>query len=297
MHGWRVYAPFVRGSGAGAAKSGQQGNAASSRSIPAMRGNHGDADDAGDSHVYQRIQAIDRAIALLKAIADSAAPLTALELGRTCGINRSTAWRVLHTLEHHGLVDRDAATQRYTVGYGAIAIAGAVDSDALVRRARPMLEDLAARTGEATDLTVMKRFSLVPLDQVDAPKAMTPSWLGKTLPLHATSSGKVFLAWMTAEERAAVLPEQLQRFTDRTVTNHQQLERDLAAIRRFGYAVCMREFEEFTSGVSAPILSARRWPLAVVGIWGPALRIQPTRLREFGLEAVKTAQLIADSLA
>jgi len=207
MHGWRVYAPFVRGSGASAAKSGQQGNAASSRSIPAMRGNHEDADDAGDSHVYQRIQAIDRAIALLKAIADSAAPLTALELGRACGINRSTAWRVLHTLEHHGLVDRDAATQRYTVGYGAIAIAGAVDSDALVRRARPMLEDLAARTGEATDLTVMKRFSLMPLDQVDAPKAMTPSWLGKTLPLHATSSGKVFLAWMTAEERAAVLPE------------------------------------------------------------------------------------------
>ena len=55
----------------------------------------------------QRIQAVDRAIVLLKAVAASTTPPTVLELARRCGINRATAWRLLRTLEHHGLVDRD----------------------------------------------------------------------------------------------------------------------------------------------------------------------------------------------
>ena len=64
----------------------------------------------------QRIQAVDRAIVLLKAVAASSTPPTVLELARRCGINRATAWRLLRTLEHHGLVNRDVVTQRYTVG-------------------------------------------------------------------------------------------------------------------------------------------------------------------------------------
>src|ERR1700756_2387441 len=84
----------------------------------------------------QRIQAVDRAIVLLKAVAASTTPPTVLELARRCGINRATAWRLLRTLEHHGLVDRDVVTQRYTVGYGATVIASAVTDDALVRRVR-----------------------------------------------------------------------------------------------------------------------------------------------------------------
>ena len=70
-----------------------------------------------------RIQAVDRAVLLLKSVATSTTPPTVLELARACGINRSTAWRLLRTLEYHGLIDRDPVTQRYTVGYGAITIA------------------------------------------------------------------------------------------------------------------------------------------------------------------------------
>jgi DNA-binding IclR family transcriptional regulator len=85
-------------------------------------------------------------------VAASATPPTVLELARDCGINRSTAWRLLRTLEHHGLVDRDPITQRYTVGYGAISVAAAVTDDALVRRVRPLLAKLAAATGESVTL-------------------------------------------------------------------------------------------------------------------------------------------------
>src|ERR1700722_153463 len=125
----------------------------------------------------QRIQAVDRAIVLLKAVAASTTPPTVLELARRCGINRATAWRLLRTLEHHGLVDRDVVTQRYTVGYGATVMAPAVTDDALVRRVRPLLTDLGLRTGEVATLAVARRFNLVHTDQFEPPNIMAPSWL------------------------------------------------------------------------------------------------------------------------
>lgn len=137
-----------------------------------------------------RIQAVDRAVLLLKSVATSTTPPTVLELARACGINRSTAWRLLRTLEYHGLIDRNPVTQRYTVGYGAITVAAAVTDDTLVRRVRPLLKDLSAHTEESVLLAVARRFNLVYVDQVDPPHVMAPHWLDKPLPLHATSGGE-----------------------------------------------------------------------------------------------------------
>ena len=244
----------------------------------------------------QRIQAVDRAIVLLKAVAASTTPPTVLELARRCGINRATAWRLLRTLEHHGLVDRDAVTQRYTVGYGATVVASAVTDDALIRRVRPLLTDLCLRTGEAVTLAVARRFNLVYVDQVEPPNMMAPNWLDKPLPLHATSGGKVFLAWLGRDERDAILPPALPRYTERTVTDREQLELELAEVRRTEFALCDREYEEFSSGASAAVLNSRRSPIAVVNVWGPAQRNPARRLREIGREAVKTADQIRELL-
>ena len=244
----------------------------------------------GDHAVQaQRIQAVDRAVALLKSVAASATPPTVLELARECGINRSTAWRLLRTLEHHGLVDRDPITQRYTVGYGAISVAAAVTDDALVRRVRPLLARLAEATGESVTLAVAKRFNLVYVDQVDPPNLMVPNWTDKPLPLHATSGGKAFLAWLGPDERDAILPRELPRYTAHTITDRDQLDRELAEVRKVGYALCTREYEEFSSGASAAVLNTRQSPIAVVNVWGPAPRNPLRRLHEVGLEAVRTA--------
>ena len=238
----------------------------------------------------QRIQAVDRAVALLKSVAASVTPPTVLELARDCGINRSTAWRLLRTLEHHGLVDRDPITQRYTVGYGAISVAAAVTDDTLVRRVRPLLGRLAGTTGESVTLAVAKRFNLVYVDQVDPPNVMVPNWLDKPLPLHATSGGKAFLAWLGRDERDAILPPELPRYTAHTVTDRDRLEQEFAEIRKTGYALCAREYEEFSSGASAAVLNTRQYPIAVINVWGPAPRNPARKLHEIGREAARTAE-------
>lgn len=228
------------------------------------------------------IQSVDRAAALLKEIADSPRPSTVAELAGVCGLNRSTTWRLLATLDSHGLVERDPVSHRYSVGYAFLRIAAAAEHDPVVHRAHPVLEQLALDTGEAVNLAIAKRFNLVYVDQVDPPQIMAPNWLGRTVPLHATSSGKAFLAHLGEEERNAVLGNRLERFTGTTITSRRALQCELEGVRRDGYAVCIGELEESLFGASAPVLSEQGRPLAVVSVWGPEHRVPRERLPEIG---------------
>ena len=108
--------------------------------------------------------------------------------------------------------------------------------------------------------------------------------------------GKAFLAWLGREERDAILPAVLPRYTDHTVTDREELEQELAEVRRTGFALCDREYEEFSSGASAAVLNSRHAPIAVVNVWGPAPMNTARRLREIGQAAVQTAGEIGDLL-
>jgi DNA-binding IclR family transcriptional regulator len=235
------------------------------------------------------IQSVDRAAALLKAVAASRDPLSVVELAAQCGLNRSTAWRLLATLDSQGLVERDPVTQRYSVGYAIFQIAAAGDHDAFVRRAHPVLQVLANETGETANLAVAKRFNLIYVDQVEAPQIMSPNWLGRVIALHATSSGKAFLAWLPKEERDVLVPSKLERFTDTTLTDRRQLEEELEAVRRDGYSVCVGELEETLYGASSAVLNERERPVAIVSVWGPQHRVPAERLPEIGLKAQAAA--------
>jgi DNA-binding IclR family transcriptional regulator len=189
-------------------------------------------------------------------------------------------------------------TQRYGVGYAILQMAAAGDYDAFVRRARPALERLAEQTGEAVSLAVPTRFDLVYIDQVETPKmVMSPNWLGRSVPLHATSSGKAFLAWLPEEERAALTPSRLERFTDTTITTRRELEEELETVRRDGYSICVGELEETLFGTSAAVLNERERPVAIVSVWGPQHRVDRDRLADIGPRAVRAAAEVKQLLA
>jgi DNA-binding IclR family transcriptional regulator len=238
------------------------------------------------------IQSVDRAAALLKAIADSSHPPTVVELAADCGLNRSTAWRLLATLDAHGLIERDPVSQRYSLGYAFLRIAAGAELDPLVRRARPVLEQLARETRETTNLAVAKRFNLVYVDQVDPPQIMAPNWFGRSVPLHSTSTGKAYLAFLTEEERRTVLPRRLERHTPTTITDRRTLDQELERVRQDGYALCVGELEESLFGASAPVLSEQDRPVAIVSVWGTEHRLPRKRLPEIGRRALAAADEI-----
>jgi IclR family acetate operon transcriptional repressor len=255
-----------------------------------------DASSAGTSG--GRVQSVERALALLDAVAD-ASPRgdTVAELALACGINRATAWRLLATLEAHGMVDRDPATNRYQVGYTAARLAAASGVDGMVRRTHQVLERVCAQTGEAADLAVGRRAELVYVDEVAPAAVLTVNWLARPVPLHATSTGKAWLAWLPEAEVRGLLGTSLQGFTDATVTDVSRLLGELDAIRAHGYAVSAGELEPTLYGVSAPVLRpGDDRPLAVFSIWGPVNRVPASRFPALGAVAIEAAASVEVAL-
>jgi DNA-binding IclR family transcriptional regulator len=241
----------------------------------------------------QRVQSVARAAELLKALGT---PATVFELADRCGLNRSTAWRILATLEDEGLVERDPATGRYAVGYALVALAAGAGHEPLVRRAHGPLRALAQACAETASLAVPRALQLVYVDQVQAPHVMAANWLGRPTPLHATSTGKAFLAWLPADEIGAALPARLARFTATTLTTRAALRAELAGVRERGYAVSRGELEPALWGVSAPVLDGGR-VLAVVSVWGTEARIRARGLDVLAERTAATAAEIAAAVA
>jgi DNA-binding IclR family transcriptional regulator len=237
------------------------------------------------------VQSVDRALKLLDVVA-AAAPRgeTVAVLAARAQINRATAWRLLGTLEAHGIVERDPATNRYTLGLALIRMSTAAGYDGLVRNTRPILERVSAETGETADLAVAGRHGVTYVAEVAPPSVMAINWVAREVPLHATSTGKAFLAWLPPDEVMSLLEKPLRSFTDSTVTDPDALLAELARARSQGYAECAGELEPTLYGVSAPVLNpADGRPLAVFSIWGPVDRVPVSRFPELGPVAIEAA--------
>jgi len=240
------------------------------------------------------VQSVDRAVRLLRAVADAGSGgATTVALGEACGLNRATAWRLLSTLETHGLVVSDRPSGRWILGAGLVDIARAAGSEVVLRDVHEVLEHVAMQTGETAALAVVRQGSLTYVDEVAPPTIVSASWSGQSVSLHATSTGKVLLAWSTDEERARLMPKRLKRYTDSTITDRARLREDLDEALERGYATCHGEFDVSAWGVSAPVLDRTGRLLAVLSIWGPPPRVLPERFPVLGATTVEAAQRLA----
>ncbi|MFE7406499.1 IclR family transcriptional regulator [Isoptericola sp. NPDC057559] len=258
------------------------------------------AADAGESDVETgrrsgRVQSVDRAVALLRAVARAARPgdATVAALAATCGLNRATAWRILTTLEAESIVACDRRTGQWQIGVGLVELAGVASVDSLVGSARPVLERLSLQTGETAALAVFRADRLTYVDEVAPTSVVAATWKGRVVPLHATSTGKALLAFLPAESARTLLGGRLKRYTDSTITDRHALDEELELTRRRGFGVCRGEFEASAFGVSAPVLDSRGHPLALVSVWGPGGRLTEERFEALGEVVRDAAETIA----
>jgi DNA-binding IclR family transcriptional regulator len=243
------------------------------------------------------IQSVDRALDLLHAIVRSSRPIMLADLAAETGLGRSTAWRLLATMEGRGLIDRDGPSGGYVIGPGALVIAAGTGERSILQRARPALDRLARDTGETASLAMPRRFGLFYIDQVDPPTRVAANWRGIELALHATSSGKAFLAHLPSAERESLLAQPLHRYTESTITDRRSLAAELDATIRRGYATCSGELEDREFGVSSAVVDMHGRPLAAVGLWGPVERLPSGRFDELGARVALVAAEVGAAIS
>jgi len=225
------------------------------------------------------VQSVDRAVAILEILArDGEAGVT--EVARELDVHKSTASRLLAALDRHELVAQDTARGKFRLGVGIVRLAGAASQKLdLVQESRPVCRALAQQVGETVNLAILSGRDALYLDQAAGPAALSPhNWAGQRIPLHATSDGKVLLAYLPEAELAACLTPPLARFTERTITAVEDFPALLAEVRRRGFATAAEEFEAGLTAIAAPVRNAEGTVVASVSASGPSFRIPAGRI-------------------
>jgi DNA-binding IclR family transcriptional regulator len=225
------------------------------------------------------VQSVDRAVAILEILArDGEAGVT--DVARELGVHKSTASRLLAALDRRELVTQDVARGKFRLGVGILRLAGAAGRGLdLVQASRPVCRALAQEVGETVNLAILSGRDALYLDQVAGPAALSPhNWAGQRIPLHATSDGKVLLAYRPAAEILEHLVLPLERFTEYTITALPEFGRVLAQVRERGYATTVDELEDGLTAVAGPVRNAEGTVTASISASGPSFRIPADRI-------------------
>lgn len=230
------------------------------------------------------IQSLDRAMHLLKIVATGDG-MSLTEIADAAGQPPSTAYRILITLQKHGVVDFEEAGQTWHVGLGAFRIGSAfLGRTAIVEQSRAEMQTLMQSTGETANLAIVDNGEVVFISQVETSDPIRAFFRpGTRGPIHASGIGKALLAYFPqAQADAAMTDNTLIAFTAQTITERDAMADELARIRTRGWSV---DDEERTLGmrcIAAPIFNAFGEAVAGISVSGPSVRMTPDRDIEIG---------------
>lgn len=218
----------------------------------------------------------ERLINLLETIAGSSEPISTNKLVQATQLPNSTVYRMLSSLIECGFVEEVGSERRYILGlrFVKIALTGKSDSH-VINAVSPILQKLVTTVDETVFLARFRGGS-IDLVHIETPQDPVRSYIYPGLgrrPLHACSSAKAILAFLTPRLREEVDEPQMKRFTHSTITDRKAFENELDQVRKNGFALCDGEIDDGVSSVAVPINIDRLGSIFSVGVVGPSIRI------------------------
>lgn len=241
---------------------------------------------------------VPRAFSVLEALVDGAPQTTLGQIAERSGLPKPTAHRILQTLVELGFA-RSAGDGSYLLGSQALTLAGRVLSRVdYGGHARPALRALQEHTAETIHLAILSGARAIYVEKMEGgrPYRMA-SRVGMELPLHSTAIGKAILAHLAPDDRAALIRGiDLVRLTPRTITDGEQLESELAVVRRLGYALDDEENEEGIRCVGAPVFARGGRMIGALSVSAPAFQLSPAQAQRLARHVIVAAREVSLSL-
>lgn len=226
----------------------------------------------------QSIAAVERAIDVLLLFGRTdALSLGVTEIADELSMPKAAVHRILTSLRSRELITFEPSTRRYLLGAAAVALGRAYLSKLDIRSlAAPELAWLSAETGETATLSIRNGDTRIYVDQVVPRREVRMEiMIGGSYPLHAGASSRTFLAFMTDTEiDDYIARHDLPSLTEKTITDQARLRRELAAVRKRGYAASFGERQAGAGSVAAPIFDHEGRVAAVISVSGPVDRLK-----------------------
>lgn len=224
---------------------------------------------------------VARAFDILRLLGRGRSRIGVNEVTRELGLNAITAHRFLKTLEAEGALVQGAKGS-YRLGYALVDLGDrARDEDRLGQWLQPVLDDLTADLGEASMATIYQAGMVVCIARAMPARSLSVDIrVGDRLEAYCTAHGKMWLAHISASERARYLTSvRLDAMTGRTITHRTQLQEEIDTARQRGFSFNLGEREDGITAVAAPVLAETGRMVAGLSVFGPTTRMDLAAMR------------------
>ena len=248
--------------------------------------------DAGTD--FMRV--VDKIFAIIEEL--SRGNLGVSELSRLTGLSKSTVHNNLSGLVDLGYVSKDSRG-RYQLTYRFVSLSQRFLAQVRdVEVVRPIIKELSEETQATVHFGVLDRDCIVYVEKVDSPRPVRmASYIGKRIPLHCTALGKAALAFLPPDEASKILDKcDMQERTSNTITEREELVRQLEEIRKVGYAVDNEENEEGIRCIAAPVFGYEGVSIAAVSISDLLFHYKDNDIAKKAEQVMKAASGISEGL-
>jgi DNA-binding IclR family transcriptional regulator len=243
------------------------------------------------------VQSVDRALLVMEILARlGQAGVT--DIAAELGVHKSTVSRLIAVLEARGYVEQVSERGPYRLGFAITRLARASSGQLdLGRLSQDVCDVLAADVAETANLAILDGDRIINIVEAIGPSEITlRTWVGQSCPAHATSSGKVLLAWASDPAVAGRLTDPLDSFTPNTVVEVAELEHELSVVRARGWASVSEELEVGLNAVAAPVYDANAEVVAALSVSGPSYRLSEGQFEEIAKVTISAADVISRRL-
>lgn len=245
-----------------------------------------------------RVQAIDRAVMILKCFSEKRQEIRLSEIADELDLNRSTAHGIISTLKYHGLIDQDEVTQKYRLGLFLMELGNIINNSLDIRNiSTPIIEEVCNEIEETVHIGKLDNHEVVYIDKIESTQSMRIfTTVGARNPAYSTGVGKVMLAYLEEDELLKAFPENMEKFTEKTIIDKDELMAELEKIRAKGYSMDNEENIDGLTCVAAPIFDQFGIVKYGISVSGPTIRMTEEKISNTIKLVKKAAKQISKEL-
>jgi len=218
------------------------------------------------------MKSLSTALRILQEFATAQGSLSVVELADRLALNKSQVSKVLKTYRDFGLLEQDADTRKYSVGLNAFALGNNyVNAYPLSRDALPVMRKLVDETGHSAVLSLLHGSDIIHLLAVEGRLFIDGRWrVGRWMPYHTTSAGKVLVAFSPPATLEFLLKMRgLPRLTSKTITDPRRFRAVIKKVRKSGTSVTRGETFPNSAAIAVPLFGANSHAIAALGLICP----------------------------
>ncbi|MDA8272133.1 MAG: IclR family transcriptional regulator [Deltaproteobacteria bacterium] len=227
------------------------------------------------------IKTVLNSLELLEAFKGEKPELGVSELSKILKLHKNKIFRLLATLEYMGYIEQDTFTENYRLGLKSLELGQSfIHHLRLLSIAKPVLRELVGKIKESAYVGVIREKNVIYLDIVEAEQVLkVASRVGNMLPVYAAAIGKSQIAFEPKDSIEKLLPDKLKAFTKNTITDKENLFKELEKVKRQGYAIDNEELDEGVICVGAPLRDYTTHIIGGISVSAPLIRTSPEKLK------------------